>query len=388
MRVLITIFLFFTVLWTNNSLLSQNRENIFIYEKEKVLEESNKLKLDWINPINLSISKSYDKNFESSKVQISINQPIFKSGGIYDAIKYASSLQNKNLLIIEKEKKNLIKEATTLLFNIYKLKSQIKKQNIIIINNTILYSQIKEQIDVKMLPLNKKYEKEIEIDRAKIVLIDLKSTLRDLISKFKILSDKPYQNITLPKLKLISKEKYQKQNIELNIGKEDVLAKYNFYKMTIAHYLPAINIYSNYTQILENSNPMQRDDNQYSYGINISIPLDIKMFNTTQSKKVDYLKAKLNLIEKEKQEAFFFEDIKNRLIEIFQKMDFTKKSIKKYSQIINDLEEEQKLGIKIIDNISIYRNYKKQLEIDLKIYHFDQQMELLKLYAKLQCSNK
>jgi len=65
-------------------------------------------------------------------------------------------------------------------------------------------------------------------------------------------------------------------------------------------------------------------------------------------------------------------------------MDFIKKSIKKYSQIINDLKEEQKLGIKIMDNISIYQNYKKQLEIDLEIYNFDQQIELLKLYAKLE----
>ena len=175
MKFSIAIFFFLSILSADNSLLSQNKENIFIYEKKKVLEESNKLKLNWINPINLSIIKNYDKNFETFKAQISINQPIFKSGGIYDAIKYAGNIQNKNLLIIAKERKKLISEATTLLFNIHKLKSQIKKQNIIITNTNILYSQIKEQINVKMLPLNKKYEKEIELDRAKIALIDLKS---------------------------------------------------------------------------------------------------------------------------------------------------------------------------------------------------------------------
>ncbi len=383
MKFFTAILLSLTCLWAGDSILSSDKEKIFEYEKQKIKEDSGKLKLDWINPITLSYIREYDKNFDSSKARLSINQPIFKSGGIYSAIKYANHLESKSNLTIEMSRKNLIKEATTLLFNIHKLKSQIKKQSIIIRNLNILYAQIKEQIDAKLLPINRKYDKEIELDRAEIILIDLRSNMRNLISKFKILSNKPYEKVALPKLKLLSKSQYKAKNIELAIERENIKSKENFYKMTVARYLPTVSFYYNYTQIFENSNPMLNEENQYSYGINVSIPLDVRMFYTLESNKVEFLKAKLNLADKANQEKLFFEDVENKLIEIEQKMDFAKKSIAKYSTIILDMEEEEILGMAIDDNIEIYKNYRKQFEEDLTIYDFDKQIELLKIYAKI-----
>ncbi len=93
-------------------ILSEDRLNLFEYNKEQNMESSSKLKKDWINPIDLSISKSYGDVFDSTKSSISINQPIFKSGGIYSAIKYANASYKFNDIDISIQKKELIKDVT------------------------------------------------------------------------------------------------------------------------------------------------------------------------------------------------------------------------------------------------------------------------------------
>lgn len=121
-------------LYGNEAILSKERLEIFDLSKEKAQEDASKLKKDWINPITYKLSKTQKEEHNPLKSTISVNQPIFKSGGIYQAILYANSIEKYSNLDIEIQKKSMIKDATKLLFEIHKINHTIKKQELLIAN--------------------------------------------------------------------------------------------------------------------------------------------------------------------------------------------------------------------------------------------------------------
>ena len=130
----------------SDEILSQKQLKNLQLSQDKANIDSSKLKIDWLNPINfsykenISIPKKDINNFiiPNTKIStISINQPIFKSGGIYNAIKYANSNQKYQTLDIKSKKKALIKDATLLLFQLKQLDLKIKKQLLKIKNSKI-----------------------------------------------------------------------------------------------------------------------------------------------------------------------------------------------------------------------------------------------------------
>ncbi len=58
---------------------------------------------------------------------ITINQPIFQSGGIYEAIKYADSTHKYASLEIEQQKKLLVIQALNYLYMIKRLIINLQK---------------------------------------------------------------------------------------------------------------------------------------------------------------------------------------------------------------------------------------------------------------------
>lgn len=92
-------------LYGNEAILSKERLEIFDLSKEKAQEDASTLKKDWINPITYKLSKTQKEEHNPLKSTISVNQPIFKSGGIYQAILYANSIEKYSNLDIEIQKR-------------------------------------------------------------------------------------------------------------------------------------------------------------------------------------------------------------------------------------------------------------------------------------------
>lgn len=87
------------------NLFFQKRLEIFDLSKEQIEEDSSKLKKDWINPVNYTYSKVYGDKYDTEKSLISVDQPIFKTGGIYKAIKYANAQRLYSHLDLDLQKK-------------------------------------------------------------------------------------------------------------------------------------------------------------------------------------------------------------------------------------------------------------------------------------------
>ncbi|NWF66547.1 MAG: hypothetical protein HXX81_03660, partial [Campylobacterales bacterium] len=122
-------------------ILSKNSQDILNTQKEINKLESDKLYLDWVNKINLNYNKSFNEQFdptqESQTFSVEINQPIFKSGGIYFATIYSSVSKDYNDLAIKLKEKELIKNALISIANLKKIDLEIEKSKLLLANAKI-----------------------------------------------------------------------------------------------------------------------------------------------------------------------------------------------------------------------------------------------------------
>ena len=77
------------------NILSDNKELLFDYEFQSNELESDMLSKSWINPVRGRDKKNNSTQFRdrtnrTGNYSIQIDQPIFRSGGIYYAIKYSN----------------------------------------------------------------------------------------------------------------------------------------------------------------------------------------------------------------------------------------------------------------------------------------------------------
>ena len=279
----------------DENILSQDRLNIINFNKKQNEENSSKLKKDWINPITLSYSKSYTDTYDTAKSMISINQPIFKSGGIYSAIKYATSNFKYNSLDIETQRKELIKQATSTLFNLHILDLNIKKNELLLKNANIDIQRKKEQVLNGFLDTSYLDNAILDANTVKNSLADLYYQKEELENNFNNLSNKKYKEFMLPILSLTNKETFLDNSLELAKAKADINQKDYLKDMTISQYLPSLNVNLDYTHYHDTDNNYNLDKNSETYGLSVSMPLDVRTFNDIESQRIEYLKAKLNL---------------------------------------------------------------------------------------------
>ena len=369
------------------SIVSNERLKLIDLGKKQVIEDSDKLKKDWINAVSYTYSKVYGEEGKSSDIEksyISIDQPIFKSGGIYQAIKYANATKKYSNLELNLQKKALITDTTSLLFQIHKLKYQIEKQKLLVKNGEIDIQRKKEQVLNGFADASVLDNAILDTNSAKNALAELEYQKEELINSFSNYARGDWKNFKLPNLKLISEKKFINSNLSISKTNADIEAKDNYASMTISKYLPTVSATYNYTKYHETNSAAITYDSVYNYGFKVYIPLDVRTFNDIESSRIDYLKAKLNLevVEKEQKNLFKTKVAKVKMLE--KKMEIAKSDYELYDSLLQIIIEEKNAGLKTQSDVDTLMNSKRIKEFDLSIHKLDKQIELLKLYAQIQ----
>ena len=134
MKKIISIFMLVSIVFANNALLSKNRLKILELKNKKNQTDSAKLEKSWVDPVIFSISKSKsaidtDMQNDSTKFILSLSQDIFRSGGIYYAIKYAKANKKLNDTLLKLEKNSLLAKLYGIVLNIKKQQLIFKNLN-------------------------------------------------------------------------------------------------------------------------------------------------------------------------------------------------------------------------------------------------------------------
>ena len=386
-KLFLSLFLLVSILHskTNQDILSNNKLDYLNYLEDENKENSEKLEKDWINPISLSLAKNFGEDYDTKQVRIGINQSIFKNGGIYKAIKYAKSLYKYNKLDIENTKKNLIKDAYVLLFNIHITDLNIKKNELLLKNNNINIDIKKEQIFSGLLDTSYLDNAILESNKTKNNLVELKYKKIELNNTFKNLSNVDYKTFSLPKLTLNNKKEFLKNNLNLLKSKANIENKKYIWEMARTQYLPTLNVKYDYLKYFDIHNKHKiKHSSTTNYGLVLNIPLDFRSFNVIEAQKISYLKNKLNFQNKLIEEENFFKTKLAKLDMIKSKKQIARDDYKLYESLLKVMKEEQNAGTKTSNEIDILLNSQRLKSIDLDIYELEEQIELLILYSKLK----
>ena len=368
----------------DEKIISNDRKSTFDLSDKQIKEDSSKLKKDWINPIQYQFRKDLGEAYKTSKSTISINQPIFQSGGIYQAIKYANSSKELAKLEIDEQRKLLIKNAINFMFLIKRSDINIQKSNLTLDNAQIDVIRKKEQVLNGFLDSSFLDNALLTLNTSKHTLIDLKYQKQELINNFNNISSQEYTNFELPILALTSKEEFLEKSIEIQKAKADIVKKGNFASITKSKYLPSVNVVYNYSKYHDlDDKPNVSKENEQTFALTLNIPLDTRTFNDVESKKLDYLKAKVELSNKIKDEQTFFKNKLEKINMYDDRIKVTKEDLEIYNSILKIINEEKQAQLKTQSDLDTLENSRNMKFLDLKIYEIDKQIELLEIYTKL-----
>ena len=373
-----------SILSANEDYLSQTKQEILNYSYDKANEDSNKLKNDWINPITYQYIYSNTETYDTHKSSISISQPIFKSGGIYYAIKYANSVQNETITDIDTQKSELIKQTVNLLFQIKKIDVSISKQKLLIKNAKLDIQRKKEQVLNGILDTSFLDNSILDANSKRNALIDLEYERKSFINNLSILTDKTYEELELPKLTLNSNDDYLNKNIYLQKAKDEIKTSYWFKNMVRSNYLPTINLTADYSHYHDTDDQINLNEETTNYGFNITIPLDIKSSNTIQSAKIEYLQNKSQLESKELEEQVLFKNVQEKIFSLNEKIKIAKSDIQLYDSLITQIKEQLDVGMKTQSDLDTMQNSGKIKKLEIETLNVEKQIELLEIYYRTQ----
>jgi len=367
--------------------ISQNKKEQFSYDYQKNEAESSKLRDSWIAPLNLqysyTVSNPYSAEQTSQNAAIKLDQPIFQSGGIYYAIKFAEVSHLYANYSVDAAKRKLVKDAISLLMQIKQLKLKIDKQNLQIKNAEINLELKKEQYLSGQLDSGFLDNAIIERNSVIQALYDIETTKERLISKFQAISDSSYESAQIPHLEVLDKESFLEYNILLNISKSD-REKYRYTKnMTIAKYLPKVSITGGYNWSKSEKQLFSASDGErdyYDYGVKASMPLSINTFRDVESAKIDFLKSKLVIEDKKRELSALFEQVMQNIDNFDKKRVLSIENRDLYEKLLVDTKNLFTAGYKTKYDVDLLENSVEIQKLDVMIFDIDRQLELLTLY--------
>ncbi len=379
---------------TLESYLSTLKQRTFSLDYAKTDKEYLKFRDSWISPVTMSYnynkSTPYDNEQTSMNAAITIDQPIFKFGGIYFGIKYAEFSHDSNTLTIDQQKRSLIKQAISLLMQIKRTELQIKRQELQIDNSRINLEQKRKQYINGQLDSGFLNNAIIEKNIVTQALFDLQTAKASLVSQFQSISDSDYESKRIPHLEYIEKEAFLERNIDIKLRKSSIERDYYQKNMTMAKYFPTISLNGSYKwdrsenfQFGNTGAGYSGETKYYSYGFRASIPLDINTFRDIESAQADYLKSKVQLDDTKRSLQALFEKVSHNLENIDKKIALAHENQELYETLVHDTDILYKSGYKTAYDLQNMKNSLEIEKINIKMYYYDKQLELLELYEKV-----
>jgi len=376
-----------------SSILSENKELLFDYDFKSNELKSDMLSKSWINPVSVRYGRDYTTRFKTGTVDtgtfsVFIDQPIFRSGGIYYAIKYSTALRDANNAEITLRRRQMVGDAVSILFSLKKNKLEQQKMRYLVKNDKIDIRQKKDSYDAGILDSSFLDQAILKKSQDEATLLELELNYLEFKQRFSLLSDKNPSKLRLPKLKMMSKKNYTQQNLEL---KKDVLraeeSSYNA-KVTVAKYLPTLSLQGQYTD--GDLNPLFGGQNSaleeryYNYGFSVSMPLDINAFSDIEAAKVDKLRAATQVLDKKDTVREEYNWIDNSLNILDRKISLAYKDEKVYKSLLRLTKDLVRAGEKTSLDADIMSNSLQIRKLDQQIYKIDKQLKLLQLYIRVE----
>lgn len=376
-------------------LFSQEKQNLLLHEQNRYESEYEKLKYNWISPLNLSISYGYDKMYTgdygtNTDVFASFSQDIFRSGGITYQINYADAQKTANEKAFAKEIASINEELFSALLN-YKKTLYQKEQSELILKNKEIEIFIKRQLyDVGKADITELNNALMEQSSELKNLVSYKYMLAHLREEVSKLSDIDPVTFLLPTFTLIQMDTYLQNNLNLSYLRSQTKSYEYLYHVTKSSYLPSITLRTSagYQEYDSQKYANKNNGTYYGAGITLNIPFAYNASAAVQESKATYLKqaaeeADIQRITK----ASYAQSLE--LIESYRSYtEITLKNLSLYDALIEAIEAGVNAGAKTGYDLQTIKNTKAIEKLNIKINEIEIQIELAKLHFALKAPRK
>jgi len=373
------------------SILSENKTLLFEYQLEGNELQSDMLSKSWINPVTVRYGKEYTTRFKTGTIDtgtfsVYIDQPIFRSGGIYYAIKYAGALRGANRAEILLQRRKMIGDAVSILFQLKKSALEQQKMQYQIRNDLIDIAQKRDSYEAGLLDSSFLDQAILKKSQDETRLLELKLSEMELKQRFSLLSSKSPEKLRVPRLKLINKQHYTEENLELKRDTMRALEMEYKEKVTWAKYLPSVSLQGQYSN--GDPSPLFASPNMneayYNYGFSVSMPLDVNAFTDVELSKVEKLRAATEVLDSRERVSEEYDWIENMLTVLDKKIALAKKDEKVYQNLYRVTKNLAQAGEKTSLDTDVMKNSLQMRRLDQRIYGIDKQIALLKLYIRVE----
>jgi len=375
-------------------ILSGLKEEQFRFDYAKAALQSDMLRDSWLQPLQLrySYGKSdqYDGDGTTQSAMITVDQPIFRSGGIFYGIKFAEASRRYSNLSIDAARQKLIKEAVMLLMQIRQSDLRLAKQKLLIANSELnlelkTEAYLHGDLDSGFLD-NAIIEKNVLTQ----TLFDMQTLKERLISAYESISDAPFATTEVPKFSLMDEEAFAAQAIDIQLSYSEIEKSRWNSNMMRAKYLPQVSVNAGYNwNKIENPAfagsvlPIRAESHYTTYGLNASMPIDFNELRDMESARIDQLKAGVAMADKKRELKALYQQVQHNLANSDKKIALARQNQSLYEKLLEDTRELYKAGYKTQYDVSMLDNSAKIQELETKIVEFDRQLELLNLYEKV-----
>ena len=366
--------------------LTDEKNMLFDFQQEQNTVRSGMLKNSWISPVNVTYQKDWkpkadDTMYSTQAFSIGIDQPIFKSGGIFYGIKYAKALRGANAKEIALQKRQTVAQAIQILFEYRKTKLQRKKMALQVKNGAIAIERQTQLYQAGIVDSSILDQTILTHNRDTAQMLDLEQALQTLRTSFRFLSDKNPDKLRLPKLKLLSLKHYKKNNLKLAAQKLHALEKHYSTKMTWTKYLPTVTAYARY-QYTDSYTPDHMKGYK-NYGFRVTMPLSIQAPGDIEAARLDELLAQVQVRDQRKIINAEYALVRSSLRILDRKIALSKKDEALYRRLLENTRQLAKAGEKTEQDVQTMRNSLEMKKLDRRIYYLEKQLQLLKLYEKV-----
>lgn len=359
------------------NLFNPTQKEIF-KTKEKIINEDKKInEKDWLSNINISTSISKDNTSVTSKnTTISFDQDIYRFGAISNIIDLAKIQEEYDLLDLKITFNEYIKEIYTNVLNAKISDLNIEKKLLSIENSKITLEITKDEYKAGQTDVTDLNDTIMEKNALEEELIELQKSKKEYLIALKVYSNLNYKEVVIPNLENRSLDEYLKNSKEIQLSKlNEEIANYS-YDIKKSDYLPTLSLSSSYGyDFSDNVN----DDN-YDYGLKVSIPIDFSSLNNIEKYRLNYLLSKKEKEQKIIEKSTEYEKIIESVEKYYKSNKIASNDISLYEELLESVEAEYKAGYKAIEDVTILNNTKKMRQIDIQTNNLNITLELLSMY--------
>ncbi len=371
----------------NTELLSPQKQDILHQQQNKYEAENEKLRNNWISPLNLNGSYSYDKNANGShsdtkKISASINQDIFRSGGIVYQINYADAKKRADAIELKQQTADLNEELFRALLNYKKSRYELEQSSKKLDNYDIEIFIKRQLYDVGKADITELNNALMDKSGEQKIYASLEYEIANQRLEIAKLSDIDPESFPLYSFDLVQENAYLQNNFEVRYARAQSQTYEQQYNVTKSSYLPtvALNADAGYLKYDPKELYEGYDGDFYTAGVSINIPLTYNASAAKEEAKALYLKQAADAADRARSaKASYAQSIE--LIKSYRRyIDISSKNIVLYNELIETTKAGLDAGSKTGYDLKTLENTKAIEEYTIKINEINIELELAKLH--------